>query len=578
MKSIWIPLALCATLAPMSTAFAAQKVPTDGPTAIERAKLDLAEAQARLKVLLSEQQNMQVEWTTTHTAAPEAAAKQDKDASKGKFWSYGTKEAPASKDEAELEHFLLAETGLVHGHGGKGITHKGLSLDGSGEPVANQSVWIDEDGVHSWTTTTVPHAQHEGAAGLPVVGHHSGASDFDFAEIEGMVNAHGGQVERMVRLELLSEGDSADGQVWLTMDFEHFPAHGQHPVMGGHGTAPHGTAPHGSSPHGSSPHGNSPHGNSPHGNSPHGNSPHGKGAPQVRMERLAFPVAHPGMGNATGSYHDQGGLQSFRLKGSATCSECGGPKTGGKSSGSPKMLESHGMIEMGTPFGSMNSGGDHQVEIIINGRVMELQGADAASSCSDCECSASACEGDLEGDVQNFFMGSTSQGGIGYEAEVCEESTAFEIEVSEEQVVCELEGAEEVDFAETIETFTWALESDDMDGQIDALIHELGGNNVTTEVRVIRLDDLASADDFTEIDALIAELEGELATSELDALLAELEADLATFESEVAIEFTAPVVAKPVAKSVDAKVEALESKVAELEAIIESLVKELNQR
>ena len=126
------------------------------------------------------------------------------------------------------------------------------------------------------------------------------------------------------------------------------------------------------------------------------------------------------------------------------------------------------------------------------------------------------------------------------------------------------------------------------DDEIAALLVQLEDATAVEAVQVIEVH----ADGYDEVDALIAEIEAELAMAdgepamgaidldaELEALMAEIEADLVI--EEVAWE---PVVEEAVLVDVevlDAKqerIDELEGEVAELRELVESLVRELNER
>ena len=583
MKSIWIPLALCASIAQMPTASAAQQGHPDKPATIEQAKRDLADAQANLKALLKEQKAKKVEWTTIHESTPEVVEELKKAPSKGTFWSYSTDKAPTVEGEVKVENFFLGGTGSPTGH-------HDVSKGESGIHVQSKGVWIDEDGNKGWTIPVLPQGQHEVVNGLHAMPHdfHGGedfefdfhGGDFDFSDIEKIMQAHGGQ--GVMRVELHGDAGKApssfnrtfrlDGgnwhetqgaksgvskqkQAWITIMGDDNAAHGQHLMMGGHG-----------------------------------NAPQFMGTPHGSMKGKGGPSGHPIMGGPKGAAHGKGMAPISGKKGGNACPECGGSKAVGQGMDLGMLFgnnEGHGGQ---TLFGTMENIDGHEIEVFFRTEAMpqggsffggkkdafptaqhheemivefaEIADCEAAPSCCDCECSANACEGDLEGQAQNFFSESS-----------CEETVAIEIEVCEETIVCEE--------TESSDTFVWATDADSVDMQIDALINELGGDHAQTEVRVIRLTDMGADADFNDIDALIAELEGDLASIELEALLADLESEVVTLEIDTAKVNAAPVVvapAVPAKPAVDAKIAALESKVADLEAIIESLVKELNQR
>ncbi|MDF1797634.1 MAG: hypothetical protein P1V81_00530, partial [Planctomycetota bacterium] len=131
---------------------------------------------------------------------------------------------------------------------------------------------------------------------------------------------------------------------------------------------------------------------------------------------------------------------------------------------------------------------------------------------------------------------------------------------------------------------------------IDALLAELEiepGDHPGQTHHVVKVIELDGGGDYDEIDALIAELEADLASTpakhelvkvyqhdtsdveEIDALIAELEADLANdfeiLEEEVQVDF------RPKASD-QSRVQELEKEVTELRELVESLVKELNKR
>ncbi|MDG1500347.1 MAG: hypothetical protein P8R48_10290 [Planctomycetota bacterium] len=502
MKSIWIPLALCASIAPMPTAFAAQNGQTDKPANIEQAKRDLADAQANLKALLEEQKNKKVEWTTIFEADAEVTQELETSPQRGLFWSYGTEEVPTVKSEAKVERFVLSGEDLPTGHRDK-------AEGGSRMGVLRQDVWIDEDG-------------HKGKAN-PVMPHDfPGGEDFDFSDIEEIINAYGGQ--GTMRIEVRGENgraprsfarsfrlegedrhetqgtkwdDSKQEQAWITIMGNDDEVHHQRPRMGDRGKAQRFRAP-----------------LRRHMGGQGGNAGPENGRPRAKGQDMPF---------------DGYEVEVFF---SAEAMPEGVSFYGGKKGApSKKMQHEKVMVELA-----------------------EIADCEAAPNCCDCECGTSESEDDFKGQTQDSPKDSP-----------CEDPVAYE-----EASVC--------DELESDDAFLWATDAEDVDIQIEALVNELGGDHAQAEVRVIHLADVETATDFDDIDALIAELEGDLATTKLEALLADLESDVVTLEIDAAKVETSPVVVAPAKPAVDAKVAALEAKVADLEAIIESLVKELNQR
>lgn len=134
MKSIWIPLALCASFAQLPGASAAQRGHDSNDQAIERAERDLAEAQARLEILRNKVEAPEIVWDTVEaTDSPKLRRRStpevitdtvhldDKGHTKGKFWSYGSDEKTKVKSQGIVKRVTAGERP-------NGIT---VSLDGA---------------------------------------------------------------------------------------------------------------------------------------------------------------------------------------------------------------------------------------------------------------------------------------------------------------------------------------------------------------------------------------------------------------------------------------------------------------
>ena len=242
---------------------------------------------------------------------------------------------------------------------------------------------------------------------------------------------------------------------------------------------------------------------------------------------------------------------------------------------------------------------------------------------SSCDSAASSCEAQCEVEVSCESAAPACELQCEVEVEVCEEAAACGSDCGDCGdcgSACETSEPVEVEMTFEVADIEW--QALDQGADIDALLAELeielgdyAGHHV---VKVVELD---GGGDYDEIDALIAEIEADLMGTtkhemvkvveldgadyvDIDSLIAEIEADLmgtTTHEMVKVVELDSAdyvdidaliaeieadleVIEEPVlrdAKNVDseqARIQELETEVSELRELVESLVKELNQR
>jgi len=211
-------------------------------------------------------------------------------------------------------------------------------------------------------------------------------------------------------------------------------------------------------------------------------------------------------------------------------------------------------------------------------------GCDAsASSCdadaSGCEASASSCDAGAE---QTITLGlATCESGVAaFEdvTEACElesgcesgETQSFTFEVEEGEPNWVLGTADTVSVK--------GIDMDNIDAEIEVLLKELGAIEGQSRVIMISGDHNVTPDQIETIINLDGNSFGSLTVDdtdlEIEALIREIEADI-NAEAEVIVEAE---VVTTVVDSEQSRVDELESEVADLRELVESLVKELNKR
>ena len=238
MKSIWIPLALCASLAPLPVASAAQHGQDSADKAIERAERELAEAQARLEELLSKSAP-KITWEEVeapsrvapqpasphghhkpaeagHAEVPHLAGKTHDN---GTFWEYGSggkasEEATViikhGKSVDGLEQIIFggdgpscesAECESAEGAGSLEIVIEGtpqvmqfdmdgLDIDMSKlQGIINARIGIEgaHEGNHQGFEELFAEQNGDGASIMLFGGN---GKDFDMSELEGLIEMH----------------------------------------------------------------------------------------------------------------------------------------------------------------------------------------------------------------------------------------------------------------------------------------------------------------------------------------------------------------------------------------------------